>query len=141
MTGARSAASSVSNSGSEAIALAARLSDINAKLQTDPGARHEGRTIKLLALKGAFHGRTHRPAQFSDSTRASYEAHLASFRSRDNLITVEPNDSAGLREAFDRARSEGWFIEAVFIEPVMGEGNPGLAVTREFYGHGARSHP
>jgi acetylornithine/succinyldiaminopimelate/putrescine aminotransferase len=121
------------NSGSEAIGLAARVSDINAKLQTDPGAAHEGRTIKLLGLKGAFHGRTHRPAQFSDSTRASYEAHLASFRGRDNLITVAPNDPGQLREAFERADRKGWFVEAIFLEPVMGEGNPGLAVTREFY--------
>ena len=121
------------NSGSEAIALASRVSDVNAKLQTDPGATHEGRTIKLLGLKGAFHGRTQRPAQFSDSTRASYDKHLASFRGRDNLITVEPNDTAQLREAFDRAHREGWFVESVYLEPVMGEGNPGLAITREFY--------
>jgi acetylornithine/succinyldiaminopimelate/putrescine aminotransferase len=121
------------NSGSEAITLAARVSDINAKLQTDPGATHEGRRIKVLGLKGAFHGRTHRPAQFSDSTRPSYEQHLASFRDRDNLITVEPNNPAQLREAFDRAEREGWYFESVFLEPVMGEGNPGLAITREFY--------
>lgn len=121
------------NSGSEAIALASRVSDINAKLQTDPGAKHEGRTIKLLGLRGAFHGRTQRPAQFSDSTLASYEEHLASFRGRDNLITVEPNDARALRRAFALARREGWFIEALFLEPVMGEGNPGLAIEREFY--------
>jgi acetylornithine/succinyldiaminopimelate/putrescine aminotransferase len=121
------------NSGSEAITLAARVSDINAKLQTDPGATHEGRTIKLLSLKGAFHGRTHRPAQFSDSTRPSYDKHLASFRDRDNLVTVEPNNPAQLRDAFDRADREGWYFESIFLEPVMGEGNPGLAITREFY--------
>jgi len=121
------------NSGSEAVTLAARISDINAKLRTDPGAPHAGRKIKLLALKGAFHGRTHRPAQFSDSSRQAYEAHLASFRGRDNLITVAPNEPAQLRAAFARARREGWFVEAVFLEPVMGEGNPGLAISREFY--------
>src|SRR5690606_36554878 len=27
----------------------------------------------------------------------------------------------------------GWFIEAMFIEPVMGEGDPGRGVTPEFY--------
>ena len=37
------------------------------------------------------------------------------------------------REAFATADREGWFIEAVLIEPVMGEGNPGRAITREFY--------
>jgi 4-aminobutyrate aminotransferase-like enzyme len=30
------------NSGSEAVGLAARIADINAKLQTDPGAPHAG---------------------------------------------------------------------------------------------------
>jgi acetylornithine/succinyldiaminopimelate/putrescine aminotransferase len=121
------------NSGSEAVTLGARISDINAKLQTDPGGRYEGRTIKICALKGAFHGRTGRPAQFSDSTRSYYEEHLATFRGRDNLLTVEPNDVDELRATFERAERENWFIEAIFIEPVMGEGNPGLAVTRAFY--------
>jgi acetylornithine/succinyldiaminopimelate/putrescine aminotransferase len=121
------------NSGSEAVTLALRVSDINAKLQTDPGAPYAGRTIKLLGLQGSFHGRTQRPAQFSDSTRASYEAHLASFRGRDDLITVKPNDAEQLRRALDRAHREGWFIESIFLEPVMGEGNPGLAIEREFY--------
>jgi acetylornithine/succinyldiaminopimelate/putrescine aminotransferase len=121
------------NSGSESVTLAARISDINAKLKTDPGARHEGKKIKVVALEGGFHGRTDRPAQFSDSTRREYAAHLATFRSRDNLLTVAPNDVAGLREIFARAERENWFVEAIFIEPVLGEGNPGLAIGREFY--------
>src|SRR5262249_6015334 len=29
--------------------------------------------------------------------------------------------------------AQGFFIEALLLEPVMGEGNPGLAVMREFY--------
>ena len=41
------------NSGSEAVSLAARLSDINAKLLTDPGGRHAGRTTKAVALECA----------------------------------------------------------------------------------------
>ncbi len=121
------------NSGSEAVTLAARLCDINAKIHTDPQGTCAGSPIKILALEGGFHGRTDRPAQFSDSTRTSYKTHLASFRDRDNLLTVPPNDSAQLREAFASAKREGWFIEAVFVEPVMGEGNPGMAITREFY--------
>ncbi|MFV1958490.1 MAG: aminotransferase class III-fold pyridoxal phosphate-dependent enzyme, partial [Planctomycetota bacterium] len=121
------------NSGSEAVAVAARLSDANAKDRTDPGGAHAGKPIKHLALAGGFHGRTQRPAHFSDSTRTGYEAHLATFRDRSDFLTVEPNDVDGLRETFDRADAEGFFIEAVFVEPVMGEGNPGLAMTREFY--------
>jgi acetylornithine/succinyldiaminopimelate/putrescine aminotransferase len=121
------------NSGSEAVTLAARISDINAKLQTDPGGNHACQTIKLLGLQGAFHGRTDRPAHFSDSTRKTYCKYLASFRDHDNLITVEPNNLEQLAQVFEYAESNRCFIEAFFLEPVMGEGNPGLSVTPEFY--------
>ncbi len=121
------------NSGSEAVTLASRISDINARTQTEPGARHAGKTIKFLALTGSFHGRTGRPAQVSHSTRRKYDQHLASFRRLDNLITVEPNDVAGLRAAFADADANGIFIESMFIEPVMGEGRPGMPMSRDFY--------
>src|SRR5690606_16838269 len=67
------------NSGSESVTVACRIADVNAKLMTDPGARHAGKTIKRLALTGAFHGRTDRPARFSHSSRKTYTQHLASF--------------------------------------------------------------
>lgn len=121
------------NSGSEAVTVAARISDVNAKLMTDPGGRYSNKPIRLLSLSGGFHGRTERPAQFSDSTRKTYCKHLATFRDRDKLITVEPNDVEQLRQVFAWANSNDIFIEAFFLEPVMGEGNPGLAITREFY--------
>lgn len=121
------------NSGSESVTLAARISDINAKIQTDPGGRHAGSRIRCLGLTGAFHGRTERPGRFSDSTLKNYKNHLASFRDRDDLITVPPNDIPALEQAFADAEARGEFIEAMFIEPVMGEGNPGMAVTPAFY--------
>ncbi|HET9835585.1 MAG TPA: aminotransferase class III-fold pyridoxal phosphate-dependent enzyme [Rhodanobacteraceae bacterium] len=121
------------NSGSESVTLAGRIADVNAKLMTEPGARHAGRTIKRLAVKGAFHGRTERPAMYSDSSRKAYEAHLASFRHEHTLVAVEPYDVAALRRAFEEAETHGWFYEAMFLEPVMGEGDPGRAVTPEFY--------
>ncbi len=121
------------NSGSEAVTAASRISDINAKTMTDPGGRYANRPIKILSLEGGFHGRTDRPAQFSDSTLANYKKHLATFRDRDRLITVEPNNIEQLRQIFSEAESNKIFIEAFFLEPVMGEGNPGLAITREFY--------
>ncbi len=121
------------NSGSEAVSLAARISDINAKLMTDPGGRHANKPIRFVSLRGGFHGRTDRPAQFSDSSRKTYVRHLASFRDHDHLITVEPNDSEQLKQIFHWADNNKVFIEAFFFEPVMGEGNPGLAITREFY--------
>ena len=121
------------NSGSEAVGLAARITDVGAKLMTDLGGRHAGKTLKVIALKGAFHGRTDRAASFSDSSRKAYQQHLATFRGLDNLITVEPNDVDGLRAAFAQAEENNWCIEAMFLEPVMGEGNPGMATTPAFY--------
>jgi acetylornithine/succinyldiaminopimelate/putrescine aminotransferase len=121
------------NSGSESVTVAARIADINAKVRTDPGGPNENQSIRALGLAGAFHGRTERPARFSDSTRKVYTRHLASFRDRDTLITVEPNNVQQLGQVFEYAQQNGVFIEAMFLEPVMGEGNPGLAVTPEFY--------
>jgi acetylornithine/succinyldiaminopimelate/putrescine aminotransferase len=121
------------NSGSEAVTLAARISDINARIMTDPGGKHANKPIRILGMKSAFHGRTDRPARFSDSTRATYCKYLASFRDRDNLLTVEPNNIKHLEQLFEYADKNELFIEAFFMEPVMGEGSPGLAVTPEFY--------
>ncbi|NYZ62685.1 aminotransferase class III-fold pyridoxal phosphate-dependent enzyme [Luteimonas deserti] len=121
------------NSGSESVGLAARIADINTRVQTDPGGRHSGRVIKRVVVKGSFHGRTERPALYSDSSRAAYKKHLASFRDEDSLITVPPYDVDALRRVFAEADTNGWFIEAVFLEPVMGEGDPGRALPPAFY--------
>lgn len=121
------------NSGSESVSLAGRIADVNAKIHTDAGGAHAGRTIKRIAVKGAFHGRTERPAIYSDSSRKAYVAHLASFRNEDSLITIEPYNIDQLKKAFADADANNWFIEAMFLEPVMGEGDPGRAVPPAFY--------
>ncbi len=121
------------NSGSESVSLASRIVDANAKTQTDPGARHAGKSIKRLVVKGAFHGRTERPALYSDSSRKTYLQHLASFRGEDTVLTVAPYDKDALRKIFAEADVNGWFIEAMFLEPVMGEGDPGRSVPVDFY--------
>ena len=121
------------NSGSEAVTVAARISDVNAKMMTDPDGRYAGKNIKKVALSGAFHGRTDRPAQYSHSTKKTYTQHLASYRNRDDLMTVIPNDVEDLKRVFKEAEDKGIFIETMFMEPVMGEGDPGLAITPEFY--------
>lgn len=120
------------NSGSEAVSVATRIADVNAKEMTDEGGRHAGKPVRKMSLAGGFHGRTGRPAQFSDSTVRGYHRYLATFRS-ERLLTVPPNDVEALRAAFAQADEEGYFIEAFFMEPVMGEGNPGQAVTPQFY--------
>ena len=121
------------NSGSESVSLAARIADINTKLMTDPGASHAGRAIKRVVVKGSFHGRTERPALYSDSSRKTYIQHLASFRGEDTMLTVEPYDIDALKKVFADADANGWFIEAMFLEPVMGEGDPGRSVPPAFY--------
>ncbi len=121
------------NSGSEAVGLACRIADVNAKLMTDAGGRYAGRTIKRVVVKGAFHGRTDKPALYSDSSRKTYVQYLASYRHEDSVLVVEPYNVAQLEAAFADADRHGWFIEAMFLEPVMGEGDPGRAVTPEFY--------
>ncbi|HEV7271351.1 aminotransferase class III-fold pyridoxal phosphate-dependent enzyme [Pseudoxanthomonas sp.] len=121
------------NSGSESVGLAARIADINSKLMTDPDGRHAGRTIKRIVVKGSFHGRTERPALYSDSSRKSYQQHLASYRGEDSVIAIPPYDVEALKQAFADAETKGWFVEAVFLEPVMGEGDPGRSVPPAFY--------
>jgi acetylornithine/succinyldiaminopimelate/putrescine aminotransferase len=122
------------NSGSESVSLAGRIADVNTKLHTDAGGRHAGKRVKRVAVKGAFHGRTELPALYSDSSRKTYLQHLASYRHHnDQLLTVEPYSIEGLKQVFADAETNGWYIEAMFLEPVMGEGDPGRAVPPEFY--------
>ncbi|MBB6241868.1 aminotransferase class III-fold pyridoxal phosphate-dependent enzyme [Rhodanobacter sp. MP1X3] len=122
------------NSGSESVSLAGRLADVNTKLMTDEGGPHAGRAIKRIAVRGAFHGRTELPALYSDSTRKTYLQHLGSFKfHNDELLIVEPYNVEQLKKTFAEADQNGWHIEAMFLEPVMGEGDPGRAVTPEFY--------
>jgi acetylornithine/succinyldiaminopimelate/putrescine aminotransferase len=121
------------NSGSEANSVASRIADINTKNMTDAGARYAGCRVRGLTLKGSFHGRTSRPARYSDSTLSEYRKYLASFRDDDYLLTVKPGDIAGLEAVFAEVAKNGEFIEAFFMEPVMGEGNPGQAIAPEFY--------
>ena len=121
------------NSGSESVTVSLRIADVNAKLMTEPGGKHEGKTIKIMAIEQGFHGRTDRPAQMSHSCKGKYDKHLASFQNRDNLILVPANDVEALEQAFAEAEANNVFIELLAIEPVQGEGNPGQCVSRAFY--------
>ena len=113
--------------------MAARITDLHAHRQTRPGARHAGRRVRWLSLEGSFHGRTDPAARVSGVTLDVYRRHLASFRDEGRLTLVEPNDRAAVLAAFRAAEDEGTFFEGFFIEPVMGEGRSGLALTPEFY--------
>ncbi len=124
------------NSGSESVTVAARIADLQAKVFSDPKGRYEGRKICFLSLKGSFHGRTERPAQASDSSAKNYQR-LATFREQ-RLVTVEVNNISDLQKAFADADKNGYFFELMLMEPVMGEGNPGIAITPAFYNEARR---
>ena len=94
------------NSGSESVSLAARIADTNTKTMTDPGAPHAGRKIKRLVVKGSFHGRTDRPALYSDSSRKTYVQALASYRGEDSVIAIAPYDIDALKQVFADAESQ-----------------------------------
>ena len=126
------------NSGSESVTIGMRIADVNANVMTGPGGRYEGKPIKKIALKQAFHGRTQRPATISDSCKKKYISNLATFRDRESIIIVEPNNIEDLQSAFSRAESEGFFIELLAMEPVQGEGSPGQDISREFYDEARR---
>ena len=126
------------NSGSESVTVAMRIADVLALRETGPGGTRPDAPVKYISLRGAFHGRTDRPAQISDSTLPKYRAHLHSFQGRDNLLLARPNDIDSLRAAFEQADEEGALVAAMFFEPVMGEGNPGACITRAFYDEARR---
>ncbi len=122
------------NSGSESVSLAARIADIHSKQMTDEGGAHAGWRIKRIAVRGSFHGRTEMPALYSDSSRKTYAQHLASYRhAEQHVIVVDPYDIEQLRRAFEDAARDHVHIEAMFLEPVMGEGNPGRSVPPAYY--------
>lgn len=115
------------NSGSEAVGVAMRISDIHAREQA------AGREVRILAVEGGFHGRTYRPATASPSSRAAYTRHLHSFSGPSRLDTVPAHSIHALERAFAEASARGVFYELMLLEPVMGEGNPGVCVPRAFY--------
>ena len=121
------------NSGSESVTFTCRVTDINSRRMTEPGARHEGKQVIRLAAIDSFHGRTEGPAQLSHSSRKAYSSNLASYTAPDNLRFIKYNDKNALKKAFEAAEWNNQFIEAFFVEPVMGEGVPGLPLDREFY--------
>jgi acetylornithine/succinyldiaminopimelate/putrescine aminotransferase len=126
------------NSGSESMTVAMRIGDVNSKIMTGPGGRHEGKPVKLLAIERAFHGRTDRPAQISHSCKGSYDKSLKTFSERNNLLLVPSNDTEALKAVFAEADEKGYFIESMSIEPVQGEGNPGQCIERGFYDEARR---
>ncbi|MAK04454.1 MAG: lysine 6-aminotransferase [Euryarchaeota archaeon] len=126
------------NSGSESMTVGMRISDVNALRMTGPGGRYEGKQTRMIAIERAFHGRTDRPAQISHSCKDGYDKNLNTFQNRENLKLIPANDINALNEAFIQAKDDGVFIELLAIEPVQGEGAPGVCIERDFYDEARR---
>ena len=126
------------NSGSESMTVGMRISDVNALRMTGPGGRHEGKTTQMIAIEKAFHGRTDRPAQISHSCKDGYDRNLKTFQNRENLKLIPANNIEALKKAFEQADADGVFIELLAIEPVQGEGAPGVCIDRAFYDEARR---
>jgi len=107
------------NSGSESIELATRITDIKRKTNNE---------TFFIVLKDSFHGRTGKASTLSDSTKSIYKKYLKSFSKELPVKTVEINDIDGFVSVFNTYK-----IGSVIMEPVMGEGNPGICVNEAFY--------
>lgn len=116
------------NSGSEAVTLANRIVDVNAKIR----ANARQRTVSLVH-NNSFHGRTERPSRLSDMCTETYVKNLHSFKNRDDVQVIKHNDAEDLQAAFAAAEQQDYFIDAVYLEPVTGEGDPGRAITPSYY--------
>ena len=110
------------NSGSESIELAKRIIDTT----------FTNKKSFTIVLKNSFHGRTSDAAKLSNSTLPTYQTYLESYQSNKNIKTVEINNTAQFQKIFKKTMKKNW-INSVFMEPVMGEGNPGIPVSPDFY--------
>ena len=110
------------NSGSEANTLAMRLANI-----------HKHPNPVKISLIGSFHGRTDNPAQVSNSCMPNYKKYLSDYQKEKPTYFIKPNDSDHAKKIFKKIEERNQFPEITLIEPVQGEGNPGVPLTPDFY--------
>ena len=119
------------NSGSEGNSVADRIIDVFT------GNKHGDKSLIVgISLKNSFHGRTFKPAIWTDSSAERYKETkcyaLVTLRNSYSR-TVKANDCEELQKVFQDCINQGAFVEAIFMEAVMGEGSPGTAITPAFY--------
>jgi acetylornithine/succinyldiaminopimelate/putrescine aminotransferase len=116
------------NSGSEAMELAGRIMDTIGKKKKD-----SRKMSKYIVLKDSFHGRTSNASIFSDSCSNVYNNTLKSFGYHKMTETVEINNLDELRHKIIYILNNEYVLDGIIMEPVMGEGRPGIALDPEFY--------
>ena len=115
------------NSGSEAMELAGRIIDTIGK------KKNTKKWSKCIVLKDSFHGRTSHASLFSDSCSEFYKNNLKSFEYHNFVDTVEINNTDELTNKINNTLNNGFELDAIIMEPVMGEGRPGIALSSDFY--------
>lgn len=115
------------NSGSEAMELAGRIIDTIGKKKDCK------KMSKYIVLKDSFHGRTSHASLFSDSCSNVYKNTLKSSQYHKIVETVEINNLVELKNKINDILNNGFELDAIIMEPVMGEGRPGIALSPEFY--------
>lgn len=119
------------NSGSEANEMVLRLIDMHA------GRVANNRKVHNLVIEGSFHGRTLAASFLTDTTADAYRENKAriamNMQDMNYSLICPPNDIETMKHWFERCANENCWIQCVYLEGVMGEGNPGLALSPEFY--------
>lgn len=112
------------NSGSEANTLAMRIANI-----------HSHSKPVTISMVGSFHGRTEKPSIASHSCLPNYKKNLSDFIYDNNKPNyfIKYNDINSAIHVFDTIKNKREFPELTLIEPVQGEGNPGVMIDPEFY--------
>ncbi len=111
------------NSGSEINSLAMRIANV-----------HSMANPVRVSLEGSFHGRTENPSRVSHSCQDTYQDHLCDYKKHySGQYFIRMNDCAHANEVFETIKRKHEFPEITVIEPVQGEGNPGVAIKPEFY--------
>ncbi len=121
------------NTGSDGMELALVHVDAYQNHLVEQGLFPESEKPHLLVLERSFHGRTRRPAEISDSTQTKYQQAFVKNRQLYNVTTVSINDVEALKTVFAEANEQNKPFMAMFMEPIQGEGKPGVAITPEFW--------
>jgi acetylornithine/succinyldiaminopimelate/putrescine aminotransferase len=122
------------NSGSESVSLASPHRRHQRQADDRSGARHAGDAIKRWWSRA--------PSTAAPNARRCIRIPAArpicstwpAIATRTRVLTVpNPTTVDAPAQVFADADANGWFIEAMFLEPVMGEGDPGRSVPPAFY--------
>lgn len=115
------------NSGSETNELAFRIADTHFK------TNQSDKEPVIVVLDGSFHGRTYLSGQASTSCTDKYKKYLSSFNRFFPTYRMKINNLVDVKNVFETIRKNNQAPLLTLMEPVMGEGNPGIMIRPDFY--------